>query len=79
MISDDESKFTYEEGSKKGPENWGKLNPNWTACGHGELQSPIDLKNKRVVVTNTLGTLRRRYKSAPAVMKNRGHDISVSN
>ncbi|KAL8489473.1 hypothetical protein ACS0TY_024905 [Phlomoides rotata] len=74
---DDESSFTYEFGTKKGPENWGELNPNWTACGHGKLQSPIDLKHERVVVTQALGTLRRSYKAAPAIVKNRGHDIAV--
>lgn len=71
--------FTYDSGSKRGPADWGKLNPNWTVCGHGKLQSPVDLISDRVVVTGKLGTLRRSYKPAPAVVKNRGHDISVSN
>ncbi|KAF8396194.1 hypothetical protein HHK36_017807 [Tetracentron sinense] len=41
------------------------------------MQSPIDLLNKRVQVLHNLGRLKRDYKPAPAVVKNRGHDITV--
>lgn len=74
---DDETAFSYKEETGKGPSEWGKINPHWRACGIGKLQSPIDLLNQRVQVLPALGKLKRDYKPAPAVVKNRGHDIGV--
>jgi len=43
------------------------------------MQSPIDLLDGRPVqVFPNLGKLRRDYQAAPAAVKNRGHDITVS-
>ncbi|XP_051149461.1 alpha carbonic anhydrase 4-like isoform X2 [Andrographis paniculata] len=75
---EDESEFTYTRHSEKGPENWANINPHWKACGSRKLQSPIDLVNERVEVSPMLGGLKRTYKPAPAVIKNRGHDITVT-
>ncbi|KAL3715769.1 hypothetical protein ACJRO7_007505 [Eucalyptus globulus] len=75
---DDETPFTYIEGTGKGPKEWGQIDPHWQACGMGKLQSPIDLLNERVQVFPNLGKLKRDYKPAPAVVKNRGHDITVT-
>ncbi|KAL0383508.1 UNVERIFIED_CONTAM: Alpha carbonic anhydrase 4 [Sesamum calycinum] len=75
---EDESPFTYDWNSDKGPGNWGNLDRNWKACGVGKIQSPIDLNDDRVSILHTLGNLKRTYKPAPAVIKNRGHDIMVA-
>ncbi|KAL8041391.1 hypothetical protein ABFX02_10G162500 [Erythranthe guttata] len=75
---EDESPFTYAGKTEKGPNYWGSLNPKWEACKNGRLQSPIDLIDQRVVLLPKLGSLRRTYKPAPAVIKNRGHDITVA-
>lgn len=74
---DDETPFTYVEATGKGPKRWGHINPNWTVCDNGKLQSPIDLLDKRVQVFPNLGKLQRDYKPAPATVKNRGHDVTV--
>ncbi|KAK4580748.1 hypothetical protein RGQ29_024411, partial [Quercus rubra] len=74
----DESKFTYHEDTGKGPSKWGNMDPLWKACGNGKLQSPIDLLNRRVQVFPSLRKLKRDYKPAQAVVKNRGHDISMA-
>ncbi|KAI4300821.1 hypothetical protein L6164_034155 [Bauhinia variegata] len=74
---DDETPFTYKEGSGKGPKNWGHIDPKWKVCETGKLQSPIDLLNERVQVFPHLGKLKRNYKPAPASIVNRGHDIRV--
>ena len=76
---EDEREFSYVRGSKRGPEHWGELKNSWSACGTGKLQSPIDLSDERVRVLPQLGELRSSYHPANAVMKNRGHDIEVSN
>ncbi|KAB1222376.1 Bifunctional monodehydroascorbate reductase and carbonic anhydrase nectarin-3 [Morella rubra] len=73
----DESQFTYTEESGKGPKNWGQIDADWKACSNGKMQSPIDLLDRRVQVFPSLGKLKRDYKPAPAVVMNRGHDITV--
>ncbi|XP_020592483.1 alpha carbonic anhydrase 7-like [Phalaenopsis equestris] len=74
---EDEKEFSYDVGSENGPEKWGRIHEEWAACGVGKLQSPIDLKNERVQVVDGLGDLWRTYRPAPAVLKNRGHDIML--
>ncbi|CAA0829859.1 Alpha carbonic anhydrase 4 [Striga hermonthica] len=74
---EDEHPFTYEENTEKGPEHWGDLNPNWRVCDTGNFQSPIDLRHEKVELLSGLGQLRRTYKPALAVVRNRGHDIMV--
>ncbi|GMJ02430.1 A. THALIANA ALPHA CARBONIC ANHYDRASE 4, alpha carbonic anhydrase 4 [Hibiscus trionum] len=74
---ENETPFTYIEGTGKGPKDWGKLEPHWKLCDTGKLQSPIDLRAGKLQVVPSLGRLKRDYKPAPAVVKNRGHDITV--
>lgn len=73
----EEEEFSYKSGSETGPEHWGELHKDWSVCGKGEFQSPIDLSDKRVQVLHHLGQLRSSYRPASAVMKNRGHDIMI--
>ncbi|KAM0938956.1 Dioscorin DB3S [Dioscorea sansibarensis] len=70
-----EDEFSYIEGSPKGPENWGNLKPEWDNCGNGMEQSPIHLRDNKVVPDQSLGMLRRNYRAAKAILKNTGHDI----
>ncbi|KAG0492807.1 hypothetical protein HPP92_005922 [Vanilla planifolia] len=74
---EDEHEFSYDPDSSNGPEKWGEIRPEWAKCGTGQLQSPIDLNNKRVEVVYGLDELRRAYRPAEAVLKNRGHDIML--
>ncbi|KAL8041389.1 hypothetical protein ABFX02_10G162366 [Erythranthe guttata] len=70
--------YSYVVGADNGPENWGNLNfPNWTLCGNGINQSPINIIDNKVVVWPLLGDLITNYKAASAVIKNRGHVIEV--
>ncbi|KAJ8625203.1 hypothetical protein MRB53_033733 [Persea americana] len=74
---EDEKEFDYNKVSAKGPENWGKIHKNWSACGEGNMQSPIDLLDEKVGVLHHLGRLKRSYKASKATLKNRGHDIEL--
>lgn len=47
-------------------------------CGKGNMQSPIDLTDKRVLIDHNLGYLRSQYLPSNATIKNRGHDIMVN-
>ena len=76
-VDNDELEFNYVEGSPKGPENWGKLKPEWATCSNGKEQSPITLARENVEVTTSLGNLERNYTTTNAVLRNRGYDIMV--
>ncbi|KAJ0735980.1 putative carbonic anhydrase [Helianthus annuus] len=73
----DEREFDYDKASGKGPEKWGRIHKEWSACNNGKMQSPIDLSNKRVDVVHKSKKLLRNYKPSTAVIINRGHDIEV--
>ncbi|GJN15979.1 hypothetical protein PR202_gb02929 [Eleusine coracana subsp. coracana] len=75
--TENEKKFSYVRGAKNGPEHWGEINENWTKCGTGDMQSPIDLSDKRVKLVRSLGYLNHSYRPAEASIVNRGHDIMV--
>ncbi|KAL1201924.1 Alpha carbonic anhydrase 5 [Cardamine amara subsp. amara] len=74
---EDEMEFSYENNGENGPENWGKLKPEWEMCGKGEMQSPIDLTDKQVLFDHNLGYLHTQYLPSNATIKNRGHDIMM--
>ncbi|KAF6171507.1 hypothetical protein GIB67_018031 [Kingdonia uniflora] len=72
---ENQTEFDYMTWSGKGPDRWGDLHAEWSACKLGRLQSPIDLLNNSVEVLPVLGKLNRTYKPTNATLKNRGHDI----
>ncbi|KAJ4725082.1 Alpha carbonic anhydrase [Melia azedarach] len=74
---EDETEFSYEEGSEHGPSQWGEIHSNWSACKYGRMQSPIDLLNERVKVVSHLGRLKRSYKPSNSTLRNRGHDMML--
>ncbi|KAI6697965.1 hypothetical protein NL676_018084 [Syzygium grande] len=74
---EDESGFNYIPGSERGPENWGYLKEEWSACSEGQEQSPIDLAREDVDVIWGAGHLRRNYNPTKAYVMNRGHDIML--
>uniref|UniRef100_A0A2C9V8B8 Carbonic anhydrase n=1 Tax=Manihot esculenta TaxID=3983 RepID=A0A2C9V8B8_MANES len=74
---EDEREFDYDQRSKKGPEHWGEIKKEWSTCKSGDLQSPIDMCNKRVKLTKKSGDFKRNYKACNSIIKNRGHDISL--
>ncbi|KAG6526005.1 hypothetical protein ZIOFF_015979 [Zingiber officinale] len=73
----DKMEFSYQKGSELGPEHWGNIHKEWAACGQGQMQSPVDLSDDRVEILPLLGFLRRSYRPAATVLKNRGHDIML--
>ncbi|XP_065868733.1 alpha carbonic anhydrase 7-like [Euphorbia lathyris] len=67
-----EKEFDYQH-----PGDWGKIHPEWAACEHGKMQSPIDLSGQEVKGVSELGPLKHNYTPAPATLKNRGHDMML--
>jgi carbonic anhydrase len=57
-----------------GPEHWSKLDPEYTICGMGRNQSPIDLTE---FVEADLGPLNLSYKPGAADIVNNGHSVQI--
>nr|CAB3489366.1 unnamed protein product [Digitaria exilis] len=76
--TEDELEFSYVPGAENGPEHWGSIKPQWSTCGTGMMQSPIDLSHDRVKLVPSLGYLNLSYRPADASVVNRGHDIMVN-
>ncbi|WVY97310.1 hypothetical protein V8G54_029461, partial [Vigna mungo] len=75
--TEDEREFDYMRGSEKGPHHWGELKKEWSACKHGQMQSPIDLSCARVKIIPRCQLLLTDYFSSNATIINRGHDIAI--
>jgi len=65
--------WTYE--GKEGPENWGKLNPEFTACDIGRNQSPINIEE---TVHASLKPIRGIQKFPAKDIVNNGHTVQVN-
>ncbi|EOA27729.1 hypothetical protein CARUB_v10023883mg [Capsella rubella] len=74
---ENEREFSYEQNKENGPSKWGKIKPEWAMCGKGDLQSPIDLTNKRVTIVTHFQKLTKDYKPCNATLINRGHDMML--
>lgn len=58
-----------------GPEHWGDLSPEFSACSLGEEQSPIDLRQP---VKADPGAMVIDYQTVPLRIMNTGHSIQVN-
>lgn len=62
--------WSYED-----PEQWGKLDPSYSLCSSGHVQSPIDVKNPRPA---DLPPLLVDYQTVPLNIVDNGHTIQVN-
>lgn len=68
-----ETPWGYEgEGS---PGNWGGLRPEFSLCGLGQFQSPVDI---RPTFSADLPDLAFDYRSSPLEILNNGHTVQVN-
>jgi carbonic anhydrase len=58
-----------------GPENWGKINPAWAACGKGSRQSPIDIRDGMKV---NLDEIDFDYRPSSFSEIDNGHTVQVN-
>ncbi|WP_018227664.1 carbonic anhydrase [Methyloversatilis universalis] len=58
-----------------GPQNWGKLKPEWTQCATGRTQSPIDIRDGIKV---DLPPIQFDYKSTFFTVVDTGHTVQVN-
>ncbi len=65
--------WDYE--GKNGPQNWGKLSPEFAACGTGKYQSPIDIKEG---IRLSLEPVEFDYKPSLLRILDNGHTVQVN-
>jgi carbonic anhydrase len=58
-----------------GPENWGRINPAWAACGKGNRQSPIDIRDGMKV---NLDDIDFDYRPSTFSEIDNGHTVQVN-
>ncbi|XP_023321642.1 putative carbonic anhydrase-like protein 1 [Eurytemora carolleeae] len=65
--------WTYEGIS--GPYYWGLMNPDWTTCAKGKLQSPIDIDPINLNYDGSLDSIRVEKKSVTGQFMNTGQSL----
>lgn len=65
--------WSYE--GEAGPEHWGKMNPEWSACAKGQRQSPVDIRDGILVDQEPL---RFDYKPGGVKIVDNGHTVQVT-
>ena len=58
----------------EGPEHWGELNAEFSACSSGKNQSPINLTG---MIEGNLPQIDVHYKAGDSEILNNGHTIQV--
>jgi carbonic anhydrase len=66
--------WSYE--GEEGPANWGNLSSEYTICGIGEGQSPVDIT--QVASGEGMEEIIFNYSSTPLIAFNNGHTIQVN-
>ena len=66
--------WAYE--GKKGPLNWGHLDPAYKACSDGKEQSPIDIRGAHL--NKNLPPIEFHYVSGGMTLTNTGHTVQVT-
>ncbi|MGE0372555.1 MAG: carbonic anhydrase [Gammaproteobacteria bacterium] len=68
-------KSHWEYSGHAGPEHWGELSPEFSLCGSGRNQTPIDLD---AMIEAELAPIEFRYQAAGHEVINNGHTIQVN-
>lgn len=60
---------------EQGPEQWAEIDPGFSTCALGQMQSPIDIRN---AVKADLPEIAFAYRAGPAEVVNNGHTVQVN-
>nr|ANJ65967.1 carbonic anhydrase [Hydroides elegans] len=70
--------WTYDRTSLSGPENWGKVNAEWSICLKGNKQSPINIRTKDLLYDPNLRRFHVSRHRVNASMQNNGHFVHIT-
>lgn len=65
----------WDYSGKNGPEHWGELAQEFSACALGKEQSPIDIRSAQAARLAPIGF---NYVASPAEIVNNGHTVQVN-
>ncbi|KAJ6425565.1 hypothetical protein OIU84_026190 [Salix udensis] len=71
------SDLVFSYAGLNGPANWGSLNPKFSTCSSGKLQSPVNIIKNEAVENKKLTPLTRDYKLGKAILVNNGFNIGL--
>lgn len=60
------------------PRYWAQLAEEFSLCGEGKNQSPIDIRDERAIGTQGLAELDIRYRDVPMKALNNGHTLQIN-
>ena len=67
--------FTYSGAT--GPDKWASLNPNFSLCATGKLQSPINIVSARAVRNSKWKPLIRNYRAVNVTLVDNKFTVAV--
>jgi carbonic anhydrase len=70
-----QSGAAWDYAGKRGPLEWGRLDPAYKACSNGHEQSPIDIHGAHL--NKALQPIELHYMGGPVTLENDGHTILV--
>ena len=65
----------WDYAGKRGPLEWGRLDPAYKACSQGHQQSPVDIRSAHL--DKSLQPIEFHYIGGPVTLENDGHSILV--
>lgn len=66
---------TWSYAGATGPEHWAELDPAFTLCRSGKVQSPINIEDASPA---ELPALNLNYSPSPSTLKHNGHNLSIN-
>lgn len=75
FITPDVTGFSYT--GSTGPDRWGTLNPNFSACSLGKSQSPINIVKSEVILNRNLKPLESDYNPTNATLVDNGFNVGI--
>ncbi|MCM3710734.1 carbonic anhydrase [Sporosarcina luteola] len=76
--SDDSKNMQWSYDEETGPDNWGDLDPGYSACAKGNEQSPINIESSQVKTSEVLDSLNIQYKPSQFSFINNGHSLQAN-
>ncbi|MFS0689899.1 carbonic anhydrase family protein [Sporosarcina sp. 179-K 8C2 HS] len=68
--------WSYDE--ETGPDNWGELDPTYSACTEGNEQSPINIEFSQVKTSEELDNFKIQYEPTQFSIVNNGHSVQAN-
>ncbi|WP_173917486.1 carbonic anhydrase [Halobacillus sp. Marseille-Q1614] len=69
------AKWSYQ--GETGPEHWGEIAPEYSACAEGEEQSPINIDFSQTVKKDEMESIKTNYQESSFTLVNNGHTIQA--